>query len=291
MTAVAPMVWGTTYLTTTELLPQDRPLLTAALRALPAGLVLLLVTRRLPRGDWWWRAAVLGSLNIGVFFPLLFLGAYRLPGGVAATAGAIQPLIVMAFAARLNAEALSNRRVLAALAGIAGVALLVLRAGARLDTLGLAAATGATVVMAFGVVLTKRWGQPAPLLAVTGWQLTAGGLLLAPLALIFEDLPAGGLTLNNTLGYLYLGAFGTALAYALWFRGIKALPSASVTFLGLLAPLVATLLGWIVLGQGLTPGQLLGAAMVLGAVLTVQLTPATGRPVPTIRRELQTLSR
>ncbi|MEM7276359.1 MAG: EamA family transporter, partial [Actinomycetota bacterium] len=59
-TALAPAAWGTTYLTTTELLPADRPLLAAALRALPVGLVLVLRTRRLPVGDWWWRAAVLG---------------------------------------------------------------------------------------------------------------------------------------------------------------------------------------------------------------------------------------
>jgi drug/metabolite transporter (DMT)-like permease len=78
-----PAVWGTTYIVTTELLPPGRPLLTAALRALPAGLLLLAVTRRLPHGDWWWRAAVLGTLNIGAFFALLFISAYRLPGGVA----------------------------------------------------------------------------------------------------------------------------------------------------------------------------------------------------------------
>jgi len=47
--------------------------------------LLLTLTRRLPRGSWWWRAAVLGLLNFGAFFPLLFFAAYRLPGGVAAT--------------------------------------------------------------------------------------------------------------------------------------------------------------------------------------------------------------
>lgn len=89
--ALAPAAWGTTYLVTTELLPEGRPLLLAALRALPAGLLLLLIGRKLPKGRWWGRAAVLGMLNIGLFFPLTFVGAYRLPGGVAATIGAIQP--------------------------------------------------------------------------------------------------------------------------------------------------------------------------------------------------------
>ena len=73
VTALAPLAWGSTYAVTTQLLPPDRPLLAATLRALPAGLLLLLATRKLPRGSWWWRAAVLGALNIGVFFALLFL--------------------------------------------------------------------------------------------------------------------------------------------------------------------------------------------------------------------------
>lgn len=93
LTALAPAIWGTTYVVTTEFLPPGRPLLAAVVRALPAGLALVVVTRRLPKGDWWWRALVLGALNIGAFFALLFVAAYRLPGGVAATIGAVQPLL------------------------------------------------------------------------------------------------------------------------------------------------------------------------------------------------------
>ncbi|WP_432789680.1 EamA family transporter [Brevibacterium sp. K11IcPPYGO002] len=88
LTALAPAVWGTTYLVTTEFLPAGHPLFAALMRALPAGLIGLLIARRLPAGSWWWKAVVLGTLNIGIFFPLLFVAAARLPGGVAATLGA-----------------------------------------------------------------------------------------------------------------------------------------------------------------------------------------------------------
>ena len=83
--SVAPLAWGTTYLVTAALLPPDRPLFAAAVRALPAGLLLLALRRRLPHGDWWWKAALLGLANIGLFFPLVFLAAYELPGGLAST--------------------------------------------------------------------------------------------------------------------------------------------------------------------------------------------------------------
>lgn len=277
-TALAPAVWGSTYLVTTELLPPDRPLLAALIRALPAGLLLVLVTRRLPQGRWWWRAAILGFLNIGAFFALLFVAAYRLPGGVAATINALQPLMVAGLATGLLGERLRPRTALAAIAGVAGVGLLVLQSQAQLDLLGILAASGGAVTMASGVVLSKRWVSPAPLLATTGWQLVAGGLLLLPVTLLIEGPPPTSLTFENAVGYGYLSLIGAAVAYALWFRGIRELPSTSVAFLGLLSPLVATALGWIVLGQSLTPTQGLGAVVVLASVLAAQYQGNRGLP-------------
>ncbi|MEZ0009341.1 EamA family transporter [Kitasatospora sp. GAS204B] len=273
LTALAPAVWGTTYYVTTQFLPPDRPLLAATVRALPAGLLLVAVTRRLPHGAWWWRASVLGALNIGAFFALLFVAAYRLPGGVAATIGALQPLLVAALSAGLLGERLKPRTLLTGLAGVVGVSLLVLRADARLDWLGVLAAVGSAVVMATGVVLSKRWPSPAPLLATTGWQLVAGGLLLLPLSLLVEGPPPHALSGRNLLGYGYLTLIGAAVAYALWFRGLRALAPTQVTFLGLLSPLVATVVGWLALGQHLSLTQLLGALVILSALVVAQLRP------------------
>ena len=285
-TAIAPALWGTTYLVTTEFLPPDRPLLAGVIRALPAGLLLVAFSRRLPQGIWWWRAFVLGALNIGAFFALLFVAAYRLPGGVAATVGALQPLLVAVLSAGLLAQRMTRRTTVAAVAGVFGVSLLVLRADARLDAWGVAAALGGAVVMATGVVLSKRWSSPAPLLATTGWQLVAGGLLLLPVALIVEGRPPSSLTASNLAGYGYLTVVGSALAYALWFRGLRSLTPTDVTFLGLLSPLVATLLGWLALDQQLTPIQLLGALVVLTALVTAQTRLRTTTPPPAPDRVL-----
>lgn len=281
LTAAAPAVWGSTYVVTTELLPPGRPLLAAALRALPAGLLLLTLARRLPSGDWWWRAAVLGTLNIGAFFALLFVSAYRLPGGVAAVLGAAQPLVVAGLSVVLLGELVGRRRVLAGLAGVAGVALMVLSAEARLDPVGVAAGLAGTASMGAGVVLTKRWGRPAPLLTVTAWQLTAGGLLLLPAALAVEG-PPPAVGAAGLLGWTWLALAGTAVAYALWFRGIERLPAAAVSLLGLLSPVVATLLGWVVLAQGLGPLQLLGMLLALGALVAGQLPVRAAVPAPTV---------
>ena len=278
LTAVTPVVWGSTYAVTTEFLPPDRPLLTALLRALPAGLVLLAVTRSLPRGAWVRRSAVLGALNIGAFFPLLFLAAYRLPGGVAAILGAVGPLFALAFAATLLAERPTGRKVLAGVAGIAGVSLVVLRSDVVLDTVGIVAGLAGAASMSAGTVLTKRWGRPDGVgaLAFTGWQLTAGGLLLLPVALLVEGAPPA-LDGRAVAGYLYLAVAGTALGYWIWFRGISRLPATSVAFLVLLSPVSAAVIGWAALGQALTPLQLAGMAIALGGTLLGQ---TSGKPTP-----------
>ena len=98
LTALAPAIWGSTYIVTTQLLPPDRPFTAALLRVLPAGLLLILAGRHLPRRGEWGRLLVLSALNIGVFQALLFVAAYRLPGGLAAVLGATQPLLVMGLA-------------------------------------------------------------------------------------------------------------------------------------------------------------------------------------------------
>jgi len=276
LAALGPMAWGTTYVVTTHLLPPDRPLLAGLLRALPAGLLLLAIGRELPKGIWVARAAVLGTLNIGLFFALLFLAAERLPGGVAATVGAIQPLLVALLAWPLLGERADRVRVGAAVAGAAGVAVLVLKAGAHLDGVGLLAALGATLSMTFGTLLTKRWGRPGSLLAFTSWQLIAGALLLLPAAAIVEGAPPA-ITTGNALGFLYLTLVGTAGAYVLWFWGLSRMPAAAAAMLPLLSPVVALVVGIAFDGEAMSAAQLAGALLVLGAVLVSVSRPGARR--------------
>lgn len=277
LTALAPIFWGTTYVITTELLPANRPLLVATMRALPIGFFLVMIYRTLPTGVWWWRSFILGALNIGLFFALLFLATYRIAGGIVATTGAIQPLLVVLFSWLLFGERLLPLVLLAAGIGIVGVGLLVLDPAARLDALGVAAAIGATLAMASGVTLTKFWGRPVPLMVFTGWQLTAGGLVLAPIALFFEgEIPA--LTSINVLGFVWLALVNTGLAYALWFRGIEKLKAWQVSFLGLLSPIVAVFAGFLLLNQTLSFVQIAGVILILSSLVLVQRSSMASPP-------------
>ncbi len=282
VTAVAPAAWGTTYLTTETFLPPDRPLFAALMRALPAGLLLLAVRRELPSGSWWWKAVVLGILNIGLFFPLIFLSAYHLPGGLAATVQALSPLAVMGLAWPLIRERPAPVRVAAALVGLTGVALLVLRSPDGVDAVGLAAALGSVLVSGLGFVLVKKWEAPTAMLTVVSWQLVVGGLFLLPLALLVEGAPPT-LDARAVGGFLWLGGVGTALAYTCWFHGLSRMPAGAVALIGLLNPVVGTALGVVVAGELFGRPQALGMALVIGGVLAGQsrrgaAARRTGRP-------------
>ncbi|MCZ4120336.1 EamA family transporter [Streptomyces sp. H39-S7] len=277
LTALTPMAWGTTYIVTTELLPAGHPLFAGLLRALPGGLIALALSRTLPRGAWWGKAAALGVLNIGLPFPLLFFAAERLPGGVAATLAAAQPLVIALLAVTVLREALSAWRLAWGVIGVFGVGLMVIGPNAAFDQLGIAAALGSAVSMALGITLTKRWGRPgeAGPTAFAGWQLTAGGLCLLPVTFLAEGAPP---VIDGTgaVGYLWMGLIGGLLSYTLWFRGVTTLPVTAVAVLLLLSPLVATALGAIVLDQRFGPLQLAGFGLSLAAIVAGQL-PAPAR--------------
>lgn len=268
-TAIAPIAWGSTYYVTETFLPPDRPLFDALVRALPFGLLLLAVRRELPKGIWWWRAALLGVLNIGVFFILIFVAAYRLPGGLAATLTAVTPLVVMAIAWPLAGERARLAGILGGVVGIVGVALLVLRGGAEVDALGVAASLGAVGFSSFGFVLVKRWTPPTDLLTFTSWQLVAGGLFLLPVALILEGAPPA-MDARSIGGFLWICLVGTGLAYVAWFSGVRGLGAGPTSLIGLLNPVVGTVLGVALAGEVFGLNQLVGMVLVLGGVLAGQ---------------------
>jgi probable blue pigment (indigoidine) exporter len=270
LAALAPIIFGTTYLLTSDFLPPGRPLLAALMRSLPTGLVLIIGTRP-PDRRWLLRLAILSVLYASGLFPLLFLAAYLLPGGVASVINSISPLLVIALSVPLLGARIRPVQVAAGVLGVGGVALLVLRSDARLDPLGLVAMTGAATMMGLATVLTKRWGRPPGMgsIGMTGWTFLLAGITLLPITLLAEGLP-DQLTGRNVGGLVYLVLVSGIVAYALWFWGLQHLSASSVTFLSLLNPVVAAVLGWVVLDQRLNGWQLLGAVVVLVSVVLGQ---------------------
>ncbi|MFW5469347.1 EamA family transporter [Knoellia sp. CPCC 206435] len=271
VTAVAPVVWGSTYAVTHLYLPADRPLFAGVMRILPVGLLMLLWHRRLPRGSWWWRSVVLGTLTMGLFVALLFVAATRLPSGLGSTMTAIAPLMTMVLAWTFLRERSTPATVVASLVGALGVLLLVVEGGYEggVDPIGVLASVGAVASASTGFVLTKRWATDESVIVVTTWQLVAGGLVLLPFAFLVEG-PPPQLAASGWLALAYLGLIGSGVAYVAWFQGLASMSAGAVAVIGLLNPVAGTLLGVALLGEPFGPVHLLGMGLVLGSVVLAQ---------------------
>lgn len=263
VTAVAPIAWGATYVVTRHLLPADAPLWGAALRALPAGVLLWLLARRMPRGAWWWKAPVLGALNFGGFFVLVYVAAQLLPSSVAASIMALAPLVLAGLAWPLLRQRPTTRWAVGSVLGIAGVILIVGLGAGAVPPAGVVASAVALISSSLGAILTTRWRDDTPLLATTSWQLTAGGIVLAAVASFVEGAPPT-VDATGVAAYAGIAVVATALAFVCWFAGLRLLPAGTVGLIGLLNPVTGVLLGIAVGGESLGLGQIVG----IGAVLT-----------------------
>ncbi|WP_144719850.1 EamA family transporter [Agrococcus jejuensis] len=282
VTAVAPIAWGSMYVVTHQALPADAPLWGATLRALPAAIVLLLVVRRLPTGAWWWRSAVLGVLNVGAFFLLVYVAATLLPSSVAASVMAASPIALMALAWPIARERPTARLLAGAGVGVVGVLLIVSTATGSIDARGVVASVTALAMWSLGSVLAKRWHDGTPALRLTAWQLATGAIALAPLALLVEGAPPH-VDAVGVAAYAYVTIVATAVAFVCWFTGMQRLPAGAVGILALLNPATGVLLGVAVGGEHLAPLQWLGIALVvaavaIGATRTRRRAPAPASP-------------
>jgi len=276
VTALAPVAWGTTYFVTHRFLPADYPLYGAAIRALPAGLLLLLVRRKLPAGSWWWRSLVLGTLNMGAFFALIYLAAQTLPTSIASTVMATSPVVLMLFAWAALSERPRPMHLAGAGVGVAGVCLMLLTGSVAVDARGVSASVAAMVMSSFGYVLAKKWSADVDVFSLTSWQLIAGGVVLVPVAVAVEG-PPPALSGPAMLGFGYVAVVATALAFAAWFAGLRHLSAGTVGLVGLLNPVTGVLLGTVIAGESLAVRQVCGLVLVFVGVLL-------GQPVMARRR-------
>ncbi|MFL6622533.1 MAG: DMT family transporter [Sulfurifustis sp.] len=278
----APLMWGTMPAVATELIGPGHPFLIATVRSLGGGVALMLLFRRLPPPAWYGRVLVLGTVNIALVFALFFVSASRVPGGIIAILMALSPFWATLIGWPLLGERPQPTRLVLIAFGVIGVSLLVHASAFRLDATGILAGIAASASMGGGIVLIKKWGRPVPYLVFTGWQLLAGGILLAPLMLWVEGVPSS-FSAPGVAGLLYLLVAATVLAYPAWFHGIERVGAQRTSMLLLLVPVVALLIDVTLLGKPMTLIQGLGALVIFTCLsldpLLVRTAPALTQPM------------
>jgi DME family drug/metabolite transporter len=275
--AFAGLLWGTGGLTGTLLGATAglSPLWVAALRLLTGGALivafLVVPLRRWPCGRAAWRRVAVTGLLAATFQAAYFSSVSLTSVSLATlvTIGAT-PVIVLAAELLLGRRRLDRSGVARTALALAGLGLLVgLPSGGFGPVAVLDGAAMALLASAGFAALTLIGATPVPGLGeetLTGLGFTAGGLLLLPLAAF-----TGGLAVRPSLaalGWLAALATGpTALAYTLYFRGLRGAPASTAALLSLLEPLTATVLSVAFLGNRLGPAGIAGAVLLATAVL------------------------
>jgi drug/metabolite transporter (DMT)-like permease len=272
------LLWGSTWVFIKVGLRDLPPLAFAAARMTLAAVVLLPFAARarfagLRRSDWA-RMAGVGLLQIGTPYALLFAGQQWVASAVAAVLFATFPVWLLLLArALLPGQALTTAKIVAAILGIAGVAVLQAPAvqkvslGARAG-LGGAFIVGSAFLVALANVLIRRLLAHHVAVVLTFVQVASGAVLLIVLAALLEHGRIAVWTPRACGAVAYLAVFGTAIPYLFLFWLLPRIPVAAIGAIPLLDTTFAVFLGTAVLHEPLEPTLLAGAALVLcGAAL------------------------
>ena len=268
------LIWGSTWLAIKFGLEGVPPFLGAGLRFLLAAAILWALVffsgvspRLSPRGRR--SALIAGVLGFAVCYSLVYWAETRVASGLVAVLCAVAPLItalLTAFVART--ETLTRRKAAGIAIGIAGVAVLFWpRKGvASADGLGLLAAFVSSVGAAGNLVAQSLWSKGDDARALNAWSMTLGAALILGLSFAFERGAVVVWSPANIGAILYLGIVGTVVAFLSYYTLIRALPATQVSLITLIFPVVAILLGWIVLHERLTANAGFGIALIMGGV-------------------------
>ena len=268
------VIWGSTYLAIAIAVQTLPPLFSAGLRFCFAGLVLvafIAVRRRLRVGrEQLAAAATVGLLLIVGGNGFVVLAERTVPSGLTALIIASVPLWIVIFR-RIAGDRIHASTFLGVAVGFAGVAFLVVPrgAGSAVDTGGLLLLLVATISWALGTFLAPRLRMPRDGLLSTGVQQLAGGIVLVVLGAAMGELahlePATWST-SSLLAMAYLVVFGSLVAFTAYSWLLQHAPVSLVATYAYVNPIVAVLLGALILAEPITPSILLGAGIIVAAV-------------------------
>jgi drug/metabolite transporter (DMT)-like permease len=271
------LVWGSTYLAIAIAVQTLPPLLSAGLRFLSAGVVLYgwLLARHRGAALRVGRVRLAGAALVGVLLlaggnGLVVLSERTVPSGLVALIVASVPLWIVVFR-RIAGDRIDLALAAGVLAGFAGVAVLVIPRGAsgEIAPVGLAMALGATFSWALGTFASPRLRMPRDPLASTALQMLAGGLVLIVVAVAAGESASADPSRFSTASLVamaYLVVFGSLVAFSAYTWLLQHAPVSVVATYAYVNPIVAVVLGAIVLSEAVTPSMLVGAAVILAAV-------------------------
>ncbi len=286
------VVWGSTYLAIRVGVETMPPLLMAAARNLVAGLIMFPLAMRGRRKEartaitlrrWPSRAEWLGCAIVGVLLLVangaVGIGEQTVPSGLAALLVATVPLWLLGMDAALNHARLGLAQLGGLALGLAGVGLLSGLGGRSggISVVGVIVILAAAAAWALGTIMARRVTLPSSPALASGMQLLCGGAALLAIGVAageFGDLRLAQISGRSWLALGYLIVAGSVVAFSAYGIAIRTLPTATVATYAYVNPVIAVLLGTLILNERLNPAILAGGALIVGAVvLVIRRTP------------------
>ncbi|MDL5029296.1 DMT family transporter [Vibrio satsumensis] len=254
--------WGTTYAVTQFTLQEWPPLLLGALRALPAGLLLLAVKPTLPKKGEWQIIFTLGLINIATFFGLIFVMALTLPSAISGVGMISVPVFAMIFHWVVKKQ---RPHLIQALSGIGLITLawvLFNPSQIALNPIGLGAMFAAIMCIVIGSSITKSLGNRMHWWKVLTWQLILGGTILSVAsgvhAFIDPQPYVNAVThfdTRNAMGLVWVIGLNTALGYGMYVWLLQRMSVVDFTFGGIANPVAGIVTGMVLMGESFTAVQ------------------------------------
>jgi len=275
------LIWGSTFLAI-RIAVQDLPPMTAAgVRFLLAGGLMYAYVRwkglPFPSPRETRQQSLVGICLLWSGNGLVMVGSQWVHSSVAALLFATVPLFMALMSLfMLKGEKINLTGWLGLAVGFAGVAILVLRGGVGQPgtLLGMGIILLGAASWAFGSVYSKRVRTSVPMMVTLTIQTVAGGVLLLAVGILSGELKGASLSLDGVLAILYLIFFGSLLGYNAYIYLLSVWPAARVSTYAYVNPLVAILLGSLILGEPVGLSVLIASATILAGVFLVQLATA-----------------
>jgi drug/metabolite transporter (DMT)-like permease len=294
--AAVYVIWGSTYLAIRVAIETMPPLLMASVRFLVAGG--LLFAWSVGRGDragdplgrrQWGAAAIVGGLLLAGGNGLVTLGEETIPSGVTSLFIATVPLWLVLIARVVLKERVGPREVGGILLGFAGLVLLAgLPGGEELALEGVVMLAVAPLLWAAGSLYSRRAPLPKRPLVGTGMEMLAGGAILAVVGVVrgeLADVEPARFSLASILALAYLVVFGSIVAFTAYIWLLRSARTSLVATYAYVNPVVAVLLGWIILDEPMTGAKVVAGLVIVTAVAIIVSAGSTSRFEPTgVRR-------
>ena len=277
--AAVCIIWGTTYLALRIAVLHFPPFLFTAIRQTTAGLLLLgimftLGKATLPSIDHLFRQAIGGFFMISMGNGLVAWAEMHIPSGVAAIICSLMPVLVILINVTVHRDERPTLPiVLGVVIGLTGIVMMFSEHLAGFSNteyiIGILLTFAAAVAWAGGSIWIKKKNIESNPFVNAGFQMFFGGFLLFPLSLVFDDLTNITWSTEVTWSFLYLIVVGSLVAYASYAYALRKLPMTIVSLYAYINPVVAVVLGWLVLDETLNARIWIAIALTIGGIYIV----------------------